>query len=290
MLSVPPPTRVALGTLEVGGQRLELFLSPEWARYFQSLTTKVQDHASALMENAQHAALMDEGAEAADTLPAPPGPRGEQGAQGFSLFMLQDDAPDQAMLMPPVIDGMFLPLSSKDASGGVPGLTLLKLNLKNAAGTITSWFTTAATAARTWTMPDKDGTVAVLTDFAAPPAIGATTPAAGSFTALNATVPGLAELRAHTTGGASLARMVLQCTTGECGMYVADGSGDLVFYDYLAGAEKARFSGPGLAITGQLATTGKFGCNGKPAQAAAASGGTLAGVIAALVANGILSS
>lgn len=72
----------------------------------------------------------------------------------------------------------------KDASGGIPGLTLFKLNLRNAANTITSWFTTAATAARTWTMPDKDGTVAFTNDFAAPPAIGSTTPAAGTFTAL----------------------------------------------------------------------------------------------------------
>jgi hypothetical protein len=52
----------------------------------------------------------------------------------------------------------------KDASGGVPGLTLFKLNLRNAANTITSWFTTAATVARTWTMPDKDGTIAMTSD------------------------------------------------------------------------------------------------------------------------------
>ena len=53
----------------------------------------------------------------------------------------------------------------KDASGGIPGLTLLKLNLRNALNTVTSWFTTAATAARTWTMPDKDGTVAMTSDI-----------------------------------------------------------------------------------------------------------------------------
>ena len=55
--------------------------------------------------------------------------------------------------------------SNKDTSGGYPGLTLFKLNLRNAANTVTSWFTTAATAARTWTMPDKDGTVAMLDDI-----------------------------------------------------------------------------------------------------------------------------
>jgi hypothetical protein len=55
--------------------------------------------------------------------------------------------------------------SGKDASGGYAGLTLFKLNLRNAANTITSWFTTAATVARTWTMPDKDGTVAMVSDI-----------------------------------------------------------------------------------------------------------------------------
>ena len=57
--------------------------------------------------------------------------------------------------------------SDKDASGGYAGLTLFKLNLRNAANTITSWFTTAATVARTWTMPDKDGTVAMTSDITA---------------------------------------------------------------------------------------------------------------------------
>jgi len=54
---------------------------------------------------------------------------------------------------------------NKDATGGYAGLTLFKLNLRNAANTITSWFTTAATAARTWTLPDKDGTIAMTSDI-----------------------------------------------------------------------------------------------------------------------------
>lgn len=52
-----------------------------------------------------------------------------------------------------------------DTSGGIPGLTLFKLNLRNAANTVTNWFTTAATVARTWTLPDKDGTVAMTSDI-----------------------------------------------------------------------------------------------------------------------------
>ena len=63
-----------------------------------------------------------------------------------------------------VTNGLYT--TDKDASGGVPGLTLFKLNLRNAANTITSWFTTAATVARTWTLPDKDGTVAMISDLA----------------------------------------------------------------------------------------------------------------------------
>jgi hypothetical protein len=57
-------------------------------------------------------------------------------------------------------------IAHKDASGGYAGLTLFKLNLRNALGTVTSWFTTAATGARTWAMPDKDGTVAMTSDVA----------------------------------------------------------------------------------------------------------------------------
>lgn len=56
--------------------------------------------------------------------------------------------------------------ANKGASGGYAGLTLFKLNLRNAANSFTSFLTNAATAARTWTMPDKDGTVAMLDDIA----------------------------------------------------------------------------------------------------------------------------
>lgn len=61
--------------------------------------------------------------------------------------------------------GLKIDTAAKDATGGVPGLTLFKLNMRNAANTITSWFTNAATVARTWTLPDKDGTVAMLDDI-----------------------------------------------------------------------------------------------------------------------------
>src|SRR5665647_2902838 len=56
-------------------------------------------------------------------------------------------------------------VSNKNTSGGYAELSLFKLILKNVFGTVTNFFTTAATIARTWTMPDKDGTVALLSDI-----------------------------------------------------------------------------------------------------------------------------
>ena len=54
--------------------------------------------------------------------------------------------------------------SAKDATGGYVGLTLFKINFKNALNTFTSFFTNSNTAARTYTFPDKDGTVAMTSD------------------------------------------------------------------------------------------------------------------------------
>ena len=54
----------------------------------------------------------------------------------------------------------------KDATGGYAGLTLFKINFKNVANTFTSFFTNSNTAARTYTFPDRDGTIADNTDLA----------------------------------------------------------------------------------------------------------------------------
>lgn len=55
--------------------------------------------------------------------------------------------------------------ANKNASGGYAGLTLFKINFRNAANTFTNFFTNATTAARTYTFPDKDGTVAMTSDI-----------------------------------------------------------------------------------------------------------------------------
>jgi hypothetical protein len=83
--------------------------------------------------------------------------------------------------------------ANKNASGGYAGLTLFNLNLINALGTVTSWFSTAATVARTWTLPDHDGTI--LTDSSS----------AGSFPTLNQNTTGSAAslTTARTINGVS---------------------------------------------------------------------------------------
>lgn len=55
--------------------------------------------------------------------------------------------------------------SAKDANNGYVGLTGYAINIKNAAGTALSKIASSATAARTYTLPDKDGTLATLADL-----------------------------------------------------------------------------------------------------------------------------
>lgn len=57
-------------------------------------------------------------------------------------------------------------VASKDASGGIVGLTALKINFLNALGTFVSFLTNANTAARTYTFQDRDGIIADDTDLA----------------------------------------------------------------------------------------------------------------------------
>jgi hypothetical protein len=54
----------------------------------------------------------------------------------------------------------------KDATGGLVGLTLFKINFSNAANTFISFLTNANTASRTYTFQDRDGTITDDTDLA----------------------------------------------------------------------------------------------------------------------------
>lgn len=55
--------------------------------------------------------------------------------------------------------------AAKDASGGYAGLTGFSLNLKNSAGNVVSQLSTLATAARSYVLPDKAGTVVLSSDL-----------------------------------------------------------------------------------------------------------------------------
>ena len=252
-LQTPSQPRIPIGSVKLpNGTVLEITINDEWARYFYSLNSQVVSSASLLEQMLQRAAMLPDGGETSDEMPGPPGPRGLQGEAGPALFLLDEGDADNAAMLPPSIDNIYIPLAQKDAVDGVPALTAFKLNLKNVAGTFTNFFTSVTTAVRTWTMPDKSGTVALLVDFAAPPAIGNTTPEAGAFTTLTALATAVTDLTAGSTSVGTLAATDVTVST--------------------------------------VAASGGFGCNGKSPQGPKVSGGTLAGVTAALVANGILSS
>jgi hypothetical protein len=121
--------------------------------------------------------------------------------------------------------------------------------------------------------------------------LGATTAKPANVTTLGAS--GLATLAAGVkfSGPAALGNAAVSTVSYEgpnTRFYVGDGTGySFRFSQRAAGVTKDLIT---FDDNGSLAVLWKFGCNGKAPQAAVASGGTLAGVIAALVANGILSS
>lgn len=89
----------------VGGQRVELFLNAEWARYFDSLNTQVETTSSAVgLPGAPGTtgaagvgvALSDGESASVEFIPGPRGEQGLQGSIGPAAFMLQEqaDAPE----------------------------------------------------------------------------------------------------------------------------------------------------------------------------------------------------
>jgi hypothetical protein len=107
MLSVPPPTRIAIGTVEIAGKTYEVYASTEWSRYFQQLNAQTISNASAVNASQPHTALLNDATGAPDVFPGPSGPPGGQGDPGLALFMLQDDPGDQGFLVPPCTDAAF---------------------------------------------------------------------------------------------------------------------------------------------------------------------------------------
>jgi hypothetical protein len=87
----------------------------------------------------------------------------------------------------------------RDGSGGIAGLTLFKLNLRNAANTFTGFLTNASTAVRTWTLPDKDGTVAMTNDV-----LTGYAPGAGTVAATDTVLQAIQKIDANNATNANL--------------------------------------------------------------------------------------
>jgi hypothetical protein len=110
----------------------------------------------------------------------------------------------------------------------------------------TSSITTAATDARSLSLPDASGTLALTSDFAAPPAIGNTTPAAGSFTTLaanNGTLTASAPVLdlAQTWDNAAVAFTALRLAITNTASLSAVSGGCRFFDISIGGASQIRF-------------------------------------------------
>lgn len=108
-LNLPPPTRVALGTVQVAGRPVEIFLSAEWAFYLQSLTAQVNNNSATLDQVAAASMgsdLAPDGGDDAVFVPGPPGPQGERGDPAPSTLFGDGDAAVEFIPGPPGAPGV----------------------------------------------------------------------------------------------------------------------------------------------------------------------------------------
>jgi hypothetical protein len=95
-LSAPNQARIPIGTVVVNGQRLEVTINVEWARFFENLTVTTNSKMAAAINGNNGAdgiaaMLAGDGAEAVEFIPGPAGAPGRQGDPGPALFLLQDN-------------------------------------------------------------------------------------------------------------------------------------------------------------------------------------------------------
>lgn len=113
-------------------------------------------------------------------------------------------------------------------------------------------------------------------------AIGATSKSTGAFTTL-----------VSSTTGAHVGLQAINTTavTGQQWNFVSTDAGNLVIQqEAVVNAMQLNFTTGNASFAGSLTATTGFGCNGKTAQTAFASGGVLGNVVTALINCGILSS
>jgi hypothetical protein len=131
MLRLPPPSRVAIGYVLVGGQRQDVFLNTEWARYFESLNTQVDVTSSAVGQPGAPGttgaagvgvSLSDEAGSSLEFIPGPPGAQGAKGDAGLALLMLQEQSVDEMPFVPHVpVYGTIATVTNDNAAPGFVG-------------------------------------------------------------------------------------------------------------------------------------------------------------------------
>jgi hypothetical protein len=122
----------------------------------------------------------------------------------------------------------------KDGTGGVAGLTLFKINFKNALDTVTSFFTNSNTVSRTYTFQDIDGTMAYTfkkyTSGSANNRYHPITPFTASAATAAATINSLRAYPVIVDAPITIDRIACQVTVGttgniRIGIYNDDGTG-----------------------------------------------------------------
>lgn len=104
-LSAPNQARIPIGAVVVNGQKLEVVINLEWARFFESLTVSTNSNTDAATNGkngADGVAVMiaGDGTDSVEFIPGPPGPNGKNGEPGPAVGMLINEGGESPDLIP----------------------------------------------------------------------------------------------------------------------------------------------------------------------------------------------
>lgn len=122
MIKLIPPgqARIPIGHVVVNGQQLDVFIDPEWARYFESLNKQTVASASTVtnINNSVAATMM--GSDSGDSVEYMPikGDKGERGDKGDPLYLLSDTSESVE----------YIPVKGEKGDKGEQGQALFFLN------------------------------------------------------------------------------------------------------------------------------------------------------------------
>lgn len=103
-ITSPSQSRIPIGYTIIGGQRVEIQLNDEWARFFESVGLRLTTTAGQIT-NIQSAVDMssvlsgEDSGGGGDSMPGPPGRDGATGADGPALGLMAAE-PDQPDFVP----------------------------------------------------------------------------------------------------------------------------------------------------------------------------------------------